>query len=593
MAAITEEDTNMWAIILDPKGRGIKIPALADSGSRKFSFISEECLNSLPRNAVWDTRILEQNKRIATASGEIVNISEAVGLNMRLPSGKILRGYWLVLKSCPVPIILGHDKLPTMEEMAKQVKFAGKEDLRLANLKSKVDSTVYVVHEADTFFTDKEDEEEDLALIPEIVKASSNNTRIEIPGVVRGSAIDKICQRFKVVFRNTLSAKAAGLSEMKIQIHDTAEIPRTMRERLRPIPWAYREEVERQLKEMLDAGVIEEVRDAEFYSQLLVVRKKDGSLRLCVDYRGLNSITRRNRHPLPLIKELVSRLRGQKVMGVLDLSQGYWQAPLAEDSRIWTTFATPTGMFRFKRVAFGLCNAPAYFQAAIQKEVLGDLHGKSCLVYIDDILILGRSEEEFRENLAAVLQRLEEHGIAIKPSKCRLGVSTVEYVGLSISGERVEMTPSRKKAIGEIQLPKTVKKLRAFLGLLNYFRDHIRSYAQITAPLYDFLRGNPQKSAAIPWSPEAEDVFYRCRDAAANSETLYHLGSEGEIKLHTDASDKAIGGVITQTREGKEHPVLFISKKLSPTQQRYSTSDKEMVAVFHCIRAAHQLLAGR
>ena len=435
MAAITEEDTNMWVIVLDPQGRGTKIPALADSGSRKYSFINEECLNSLPRNVVWDTRTLEQGKRIATASGDIVNISTAVGLNMRLPSGKILRGYWLVLKTCPVPIIIGHDKLTTIEAMAKQVKFAGKEDKRLANLKSKVDSTVYVVHEVDTFFADKhEEDEEDLALIPEIEKPNNNNTRIEIPGVVRGSAIDKICQRFKVVFRNTLSAKAAGLSELKIQIYDTAEIPRSMRERLRPIPWAYREEVERQLKEMLNAGVIEEVRDAEFYSQLLVVRKKDGSLRLCVDYRGLNSITRRNRHPLPLIKELVSRLRGQKVMGVLDLSQGYWQAPLAEESRIWTTFATPNGMFRFKRVAFGLCNAPAYFQAAIQKEVLGDLHGKSCLVYIDDILILGRSEEEFRANLTAVLQRLEEHGIAIKPSKCRLGVSTVEYVGLSISG---------------------------------------------------------------------------------------------------------------------------------------------------------------
>ncbi len=120
---------------------------------------------------------------------------------------------------------------------------------------------------------------------------------------------------------------------------------------------------------MVDCDVIEEVRDAEHYSQLIVVRKKDGSLRLCIDYRGLNSITVRNRHPIPLIKDLVARLRGQKMLGVLDMAQGYWQAGISEHSRQLTTFATPQGMFRFKRVAFGLSNAPTYFQSAIQREV--------------------------------------------------------------------------------------------------------------------------------------------------------------------------------------------------------------------------------
>lgn len=591
MAAVTVGDANMWVKILDPMGRSIKVPALADSGSRKYSFISEECLHCLPADVVWDTNIQKHPNRIATATGEVVDISHEVGLTMRLPSGKIMRGYWFVLKNCPVPILIGHDKLPTLDAMAKQVRFAGKEDRRLS-AENPQDSAVYVVHETDSFFAEEEEgREENLALIPEITKVNENS--VDIPGVVKGSAIDRICQRHKSVFRGTLSTRAADVTPMEINTREGAEIPSTMRERLRPVPLAYRDEVERQLREMMLAGVIEEVRDAEHYSQLLVVRKKDGSLRLCVDYRGLNSITVRNKHPIPLIKDIVTRLRGQRVMGVLDLSQGYWQAPLSESSKKWTTFATPAGMFRFRRVAFGLCNAPTYFQSAIQREVLGDLHGSACLVYIDDILILGKSEEEFLKNLEAVLARLEARGIAIKPSKCRLGVSTVEYVGLLISGEKVEMTPERKKAIAEIRLPQSITKLRSFLGLLNYFRDHIRDYARLTTPLYDLLTGNPSKKTAVPWTTDAEACFHKCKEAASSAETLYHLAPEGEVQLYTDASDKAIGGVVTQKQNGVEHPILFISKKLSETQQRYSTSDKEMMAIFYCIRHAHQLLAGR
>lgn len=584
----------MWVKVLDPKGNGIRVPALADSGSRRYSFISEACLKMLPADAIFDIKLLEQPRRIATASGEVVSICEAAGLCMRVPSGKILRGYWLILKNCPVPIILGHDKLETMDEMAKQVRYADKEDRRLANKHRETDGTAYVVHETDTFFSENTDEnEEDLALIPGIPQREEEEERLKIPNIEEGSEIDQICQRFRKVFRKSLSDTAADVKPMEIKLQKDAIFPSTMQERLRPVPLAYRDEVERQLQEMEQVGVIEEVRDAEYYSQLLVVRKKDGALRLCVDFRGLNSITVRNRHPIPLIKDLVSRLRGQKVMGVLDLSQGYWQAPLEEQSRQLTTFATPNGMFRFKRVAFGLCNAPTYFQSAIQREVLGDLHGKACLIYIDDILILGRSRAEFLQNLTAVLQRLEAKGIAIKPSKCRLGVEAVEYVGLLISGEKVEMTQSRKQAIANITLPKSISKLRAFLGLLNYFRDHIRNFARLTAPLNELLQGKPMKKALIPWTPEAEECFEKCRAAASNAETLFHLQPEGEISLHTDASEKAIGGVITQRRQGREYPILFLSKKLSRAQQNYSTSDKEMLAIFHSIRAAHQLLAGR
>jgi transposase InsO family protein len=392
-----------------------------------------------------------------------------------------------------------------------------------------------------------------------------------------------------------INAKPASVRALHIRIQKGSEWSAEMRQRVRQIPEAYKQEVGKLLGEMLDLGVIERVAESEFYSQLLVVRKKDGSLRLCVDFRSLNALTVRNRYPLPLIRELVAKLKGKKVLGVLDLASGYWQAPLAEDSKKYTVFATTEGLFQFTRVAFGLCNAPSYFQEVIQNEVLGHLRD-AAIVYIDDILIFGEDEDEFLRNLDRVLEALEKHGIVVKPQKCRLGLASVEYVGLKISGETVDMTEERKMAIAGIPRPVTVTQLRTFLGIVNYFRSHIPKYAHITAGLYAMIAGQDGKRAKhdqLVWDVQLDKEFLEVKGAAAGAETLYHFEEGLEIILRTDASDFAVGGVLTQLDGKEERPILFLSKKLSKTQRNYSVSDKEMVAIFFCIKSAHQLLAGR
>ncbi len=236
MAAITDESANMWVIVMDKSGRGVKIPALADSGSRRFSFISKECLNLLPPRTICEVKFLEEPKRIATATSEVSVINQAAALRMRMPSGKIVEGDFLILNTCPVPIILGHDKLKTMDEMARQVKFAGKDDARLKE--KYTESTVFVVHEADSFFTESEEGElDDLALLPEITKIVP--TSVEIPFVEAGSAIDKICKKFPKVFSGKLTTQPADVKPLDINLREGAEFPATMRERLRPIPLAY------------------------------------------------------------------------------------------------------------------------------------------------------------------------------------------------------------------------------------------------------------------------------------------------------------------------------------------------------------------
>ncbi len=489
LQALNADAANCWVRILDGSER--LLPALVDSGSPHYSFVEEATAAKL--GLVLKT--LDTPVAICVGNGAVIEVTQFVELRLQFPTGRKENAKLLVLRGCPVEVVVGHDLLPTMEAMAKQVRRARKGAGRLVSQlrKLKANRSAYCVLESDSIVDDEgvPEMEEEMATLPNRVVESNY---LELPGIEPGSEIYKVCMRRRKVFSRNINAVAAKVRAMEIKLHRDGEWPAEMRQRVRQIPEAYREEVSQMLTEMLDLGVIERVKESEFFSQLLVVRKKDGSLRLCVDFRALNSLTIRNRHPLPLIRELVMKLKGKKVLGVLDLASGYWQAPLEESSRKYTVFATTEGLFQFKRVAFGLCNAPSFFQEMIQNEVLGHLRD-SAVVYIDDILIFGEDEAEFLENLDKVLAALEAHGIVVKPQKCRLGLEAVEYVGLQISGDTVAMTEERKQAIQGIPAPQTVTQMRTFLGIVNYFRSYIPRYAQITAGLYSLIEGQQGKRA--------------------------------------------------------------------------------------------------
>ncbi|KRZ81808.1 Retrovirus-related Pol polyprotein from transposon, partial [Trichinella sp. T8] len=275
----------------------------------------------------------------------------------------------------------------------------------------------------------------------------------------------------------------------------------------RRLPQAQREVVDRLIREMLHAGVIEPA-SGPWSSPVVLVRKKDGSPRFCVDYRRLNAITRVDAQPLPRIDDTLDALAGSQWFSTLDLASGYWQVEVAEPDREKTAFSTPMGLFQFRVMPFGLCNAPATFQRLMENALRG-LTFKGCLVYLDDIIVYGRTEEEHLERLEGVLSRLQSVGLKIKPEKCQLMRQSVRYLGHIVTQHGVSTDPEKTAAVQEWPTPRCVREVRQFLGLASYYRRFVRNFAGVANPLHALTK----KGEKWRWGPKEEEAFARLKDA--------------------------------------------------------------------------------
>ena len=279
------------------------------------------------------------------------------------------------------------------------------------------------------------------------------------------------------------------------------------------------------------------------------------------------------------------------------MTSGYHQLNVDASSKKFTSFRTHHGQFRYRRCPFGLKQAPPWFQLQMAK-VLSGLIGVCCAIYIDDIVIYG-TDDTFAANLKLVLDRLAEHSIILKESKCRFAVREITYLGHTLDGTKVYIHDSKKEVFGKLQLPTNTTSLRSFIGLMNYYRTFIgNDYADIMVPLYAKLATYGKKTkCAIQLAGDEIAAFHAIKEAAIDSKSLFFLKSEGDVFLKTDASDLAFGGTLTQIQTdatGKqERDITFFSKTFSATQRKWSTSDKEMYAVYYGVRSLHQFLAGR
>ena len=257
----------------------------------------------------------------------------------------------------------------------------------------------------------------------------------------------------------------------------------------RRIPPAMYEEVREHLKEMLDAGVIRESQ-SPFSSNVVLVRKKDKSLRFCIDYRKLNARTIRDCYSIPRIDETMDALSGSKYFSKLDLKAGYWQVGIKESDKYKTAFSVgPLGFYECNRMAFGLTNAPATFQRLIER-CMGDIHRKECLIYLDDIIIYSQTFEEHLHRLENFFQQLELHGLKLKGSKCEFFKHQVNYLGHVVSDQGIQTDPEKISALKEWPVPSNIKELRSFLGFAGYYRKFVREYAKLVKPLNDLLIGH-------------------------------------------------------------------------------------------------------
>ena len=332
-------------------------------------------------------------------------------------------------------------------------------------------------------------------------------------------------------------------------------------------------ELRKQLTKLIDAGFVRPSK-APYGAPILFQNKADGSLRMCVDYCALNKVTIKNKYPVPVIQDLLDRLSGASIFTKLDLRSGYWQVRVAEGDEHKTTCVTRYGSYEFMVMSFGLTNAPATF-CNLMNDVLYEFLDEFVVVYLDDIVIFSRCMDEHVVHLNKVLRRLKEHELFVKKEKCEFACSEITFLGHLVSFGQVRMDPKKVQAIWDWAAPSKVPELRSFLGLANYYRRFIEGYSKKAAPLSDLLK----KNRRWDWSSECQLAFDKLRRAVTSAPVLKLPDFEKAFEVHTDASDKAVGGVLVQ--EG--HPVAFESRKLSEAEQKYSAHEKEMAAVVHCL----------
>ncbi|KAJ9527976.1 hypothetical protein QJQ45_005577 [Haematococcus lacustris] len=349
----------------------------------------------------------------------------------------------------------------------------------------------------------------------------------------------------------------------------------------RPYKLSPREEAEvkRQVSELQARGLIEPS-GSPYGAPVLFVEKKDGSLRMCIDYRALNKLTVKDRYPLPRIDDLFDKLAGKKVFSSLDLQSGYHQIRITEADRPKTAFLTPMGQFQFKVLCFGLTNAPATFQR-VMNNVFRPLINKSVLVYIDDILVMSNTAEEHVRHLKEVLELMRQHKLYAKRSKCEFNKTELAFLGHIVGEHGIAVDPAKVKVVREWHVPRNLKDLQAFLGLANYFRRFIPNFSAIAAPLTDLT--SKTAAAQFDWQKFGGahlEAFNGLKDALCSAPVLALPDFTKPFVVCTDASLVGTGAVLLQ--EGR--PIAYTSKKLSPPETRYSTGDQELLAIIRAVR---------
>ncbi|XP_043972480.1 uncharacterized protein LOC122830832 [Gambusia affinis] len=360
-----------------------------------------------------------------------------------------------------------------------------------------------------------------------------------------------------------------------------------VRQPVRRTPLGFQGEEEVHLKKMLADGVITPSA-SEWASPVVLVRKKDGGVRWCVDYRCLNNLTIKDAYPLPQIEECLDVVGGATMFSTLDLQSGYWQIAVDSKNREKTAFITKWGLYEYTQMPFGLCNAPSTFQRAMEL-VLGGLQWETLLIFLDDVIVIGNGVDQSLDRLEQVFQRFQSYGLKLKPAKCHLLQEEVLFLGHIVSGKGISPNPALIKDVQQWNSPNNLQELQTFLGLCNYYRKFVPNFAELASPLHTLLK----KGTVFLWTDEQQSAFMRLKEKLTTAPVLGYPQAEGKFILDTDASNNSVGAVLSQVQWGEERVLNYASSRLSPAQQKYCVTRHELLAVVCFTQQFRHYLLGR
>ena len=401
----------------------------------------------------------------------------------------------------------------------------------------------------------------------------------------QAKTLAKVLIEYQDIF-STTDTDLGKFSEIKHKI-DTGDA-RSVRQKMRRTAFNFEAEEKDHLEGLLKAEVIEPSA-SDWASPPVLVRKKDGKVRYCIDFRMLNDRTAKDAFPLPNIEECLDVLEGTEFFSTLDMCSGYYQIEIEEEDKHKTAFITRYGLFQYRRMPFGLCNAPATFQRAMTL-VLRGLTWEEVLAYLDDIIILGNNFDQSLTRLRTVFDRFRQYNLKLKAKKCALFQKKVLFLGKMVSKDGVAPNPDSVEKVKKWPVPSSAKDVERFLGLANYHRSHIKNFAEIASPLY----APTKKGVDFSWIVDHDVAFAKLKEALVTSPVLaFPKMDDGPFILDTDASDMAIGAELQQIQDGQERLISYGSYSLTPSQRNYCTTKKELLAVVRFTRQFRHYLLGK